>query len=64
MANDPKEPIELYRARWADQAHALRAELEEAGVPALVDSEVLQAIACEVPGRWVTALPRPLLLGP
>jgi Putative prokaryotic signal transducing protein len=60
MAEDPKEPIELYRARWADEAHALRAELVEAGVPALVDSELLQGIAGEVPGGWITA-PRVLV---
>jgi hypothetical protein len=61
MVMDPNEPVELYRARGADEAHALRAALERAGVPARVDGELLGGIAGEVPFGWVTA---PRLLVP
>src|SRR5215213_7410984 len=61
MADDPNEPVELYRARGADEAHALRAHLEAAGVPARVDGELLGGIVGEVPFGWVTA---PRLLVP
>jgi hypothetical protein len=54
MADDA-EPVELYRARGADEAHALRAHLEAAGVPARVDGELLGGIVGEVPFGWVTA---------
>src|SRR5215213_4309722 len=60
MADDPNEPVELYRARGAHAAHALRALLEAAGVPARVDGELLGGIAGEVPFGWVTA-PRVLV---
>ena len=53
--DDPNEPVELYRARGADEAHALRAHLEAAGVPARVDGELLGGIVGEVPFGWVTA---------
>jgi hypothetical protein len=52
---DPNEPVELYRARGADEAYALRAHLEAAGVPARVDGDLLGGIAGEVPFGWVTA---------
>ena len=52
---DPNEPVELYRARGADEAHVLRARLEAAGVPARVDGELHGGIAGEVPFGWVTA---------
>ena len=58
--DDPNEPVELYRARGADEAHALRAHLEAAGVAARVDGELLGGIAGEVPFGWVTA-PRVLV---
>ncbi|HKB01109.1 MAG TPA: CPBP family glutamic-type intramembrane protease [Gemmataceae bacterium] len=60
MTDDPDEPVELYRARSAAEAHALRTELEEAGITAQVDSELLQGIVGEVPGGWLTA-PRVLV---
>ncbi len=53
MAND--ELVELYRARGADEAHALRARLEDAGVMARVDGELLGGLVGEVPFGWVTA---------
>ena len=55
MADDPNEPVELYRARGADEAHVIRALLEQAGVPARVDGELLGGIVGEVPFGWVTA---------
>jgi Putative prokaryotic signal transducing protein len=58
---DENDPVELYRAREADEAQALRAHLEAAGVPARVDGELLGGIAGEVPFGWVTA---PRLLVP
>lgn len=54
MADD-NEPVELYRARGADEAHALKAHLDAAGIPAHVDGELLGGIAGEVPFGWVTA---------
>jgi hypothetical protein len=61
MADDPNEPVELYRARGADEAHALRAHLEAAGVQARVDGELLGGLVGEVPFGWATA---PRLLVP
>jgi len=55
MADDPNEPIELYRARGADEAHSLRAALDAAGITARVDGEMLSGIVGEVPFGWVTA---------
>jgi hypothetical protein len=60
MADD-NEPVELYRARGADEAHALKAHLDAAGIPAHVDGELLGGIVGEVPFGWVTA---PRLLVP
>jgi membrane protease YdiL (CAAX protease family) len=60
VTDDPDEPVELYRARSAAEAHALRTELDDAGIAAQVDSELLQGIVGEVPGGWVTA-PRVLV---
>lgn len=59
--DDANEPVELYRARGADEAHALRAHLEAAGIPARVDGEQLGGIAGEAPLGWATA---PRLLVP
>jgi hypothetical protein len=52
--DDPNEPVELYRARGADEAHALRAHLEAAGVKARVDGELLGGLVGEAPFGWVT----------
>jgi hypothetical protein len=52
---DENEPVELYRARGADEAHALKAHLEAAGIPARVDGELLGGVVGEVPFGWVTA---------
>jgi hypothetical protein len=53
--SDANEPVELYRARGPDEAHALRAHLEAAGVPARVDGELLTGVVGEIPGGWVSA---------
>ena len=60
MSDDFNEPVELYRARGVDEAHALRAHLEAAGIQARVDGELLGGIVGEVPFGWVTA-PRVLV---
>lgn len=52
---DENEPVELYRARGPDEAHALKAHLDAAGIPAHVDGELLGGIVGEVPFGWVTA---------
>ena len=52
--DDPNDPVELYRARGADEAHALLAHLE-AAVAARIDGEFLGGIVGEVPFGWVTA---------
>jgi hypothetical protein len=46
---DENEPVELYRARGADEAHALKAHLDAAGIPAHVDDELLGGVVGEVP---------------
>jgi membrane protease YdiL (CAAX protease family) len=60
MPDAPDDRVELYRARGADEAHALAAELFEAGVPARVENELLQGAVGEVPAGWATA-PRVLV---
>ena len=60
MPDAPDDLVELYRARGADEAHALAAELAEAGVLARIENELLQGVVGEVPGGWVTA-PRVLV---
>lgn len=47
--SDPNEPVELYRARGPAEAHALRAHLEAAGVPAQIDGELLGGVVGELP---------------
>jgi hypothetical protein len=61
MMDEPNEPVELYRARSPAEAHALRAHLEAAGVPAHVDGELLGGVVGELPAGWDTA---PRLLVP
>ena len=53
VADTPDELVELYRARGLAEAHALRIQLEEEGIAAQVDNEMLQGIVGEVPGGWV-----------
>lgn len=51
---DPSR-IELYRCKNLPEAHAIRAVLEDAGIAADVDGEMLQGVAGEVPFGWNTA---------
>src|SRR5688500_8264748 len=55
MPDAPDDPVELYRARGPAEAHALRILLEDSGILAHVDNEMLQGVVGEVPGGWVTA---------
>jgi Putative prokaryotic signal transducing protein/Type II CAAX prenyl endopeptidase Rce1-like len=61
MADDPGELVELYRAGSLPEAQALLVMLEDEGVPARVDNELLQGAVGELPAGWATA-PR-LLVG-
>jgi len=54
------EIVELYRARGLPEAQALYFRLEEAGIPARIDNEMLQGVIVEVPAGWDTA-PRVLV---
>src|SRR5262245_3059461 len=53
--------IELYRARGLPEAQALVFRLEETGIAARIDNEMLQGIVGEVPAGWVTG-PRVIVL--
>ncbi len=48
-------PVEIYRARSLQEAYALRLALEDEGVPARIDNEMLQNAVGELPGGWATA---------
>jgi len=61
MPSDPGEPIELYRARGGSEAQELLARLDEAGITARIDNDLLNGIVGEVPAGWVTA-PRLLVV--
>ena len=51
---DPKY-VEVYRARNAPEAHAIRMALEESGIRVLIEGELLQAAAGDLPLGWATA---------
>jgi len=56
MPDDTRnELVEMYRARGLPEAQALVFRLEEAGIAARIDNEMLQGIVGEVPAGWVTA---------
>src|SRR5262249_7433866 len=55
------ELVELYRACGLPEAQALYFRLEEAGISARIDNEMLQGVVGEVPAGWMTA-PRVLVL--
>ncbi len=44
--------IEVYRAKDSQQAHVLRTALEDAGIRALVEGELLQGALGGVPVGW------------
>jgi hypothetical protein len=46
--------VEVYRARDSFQAHLLRSALENAGIPALVQGDLLQG-AVAAPAEWFSA---------
>src|SRR5258708_7082719 len=47
--------IEVYRAKNLPQAHMIQIALEDAGIPAKLDGELLQGAVGELPIGWVTA---------
>jgi hypothetical protein len=52
--------VEVYRARSSAQAHLIKNALQEAGVPAIVENDLLQGVLGDVPLGWATA-PRVLV---
>ena len=52
--------VEVYRAKNSPQAHMLKAALEEAGISAVVEGDLLQGALGEVPLGW-TSSPRVLV---
>lgn len=55
MLNTPTEFVEVFRASHALQAHAIKFELNEAGIPTIIENEALQDAVGDVPGGWTTA---------
>jgi hypothetical protein len=47
--------VEVYRAKDSPQAHLLRSALEDAGIRALVEGDLLQGAVGELPVGWATA---------
>jgi len=63
MTEEPNDDlVELYRARGLPEAQALFFRLEEAGIAARIDNELLQGVIGEIPAGWNTA-PRVLVAG-
>jgi hypothetical protein len=52
--------VEIYRAASGPQAHVVRNFLQQAGIPAVVDGDLLQGLVGELPTGWSTA-PRVLV---
>ena len=46
---------EVYRAKDSAQAHLLKSALEDAGIRALVEGDLLQGALGEIPVGWSTA---------
>lgn len=61
MVSDDTRFVEIYRARGAGDAHLARIRLEESGIPVLLENELLQGVAGELPFGWSIA---PRLLVP
>jgi hypothetical protein len=55
--SDSEDPrfVEVYRARTSAQAHVVRNMLEEAGIAATIDNDLLQGVSGEVVMGWPTA---------
>jgi ribosomal protein L40E len=47
--------VEVYRAKNNPQAYALKLALEEAGICATIENELLQGVVGELPMGWATA---------
>jgi putative signal transducing protein len=47
--------VEIYRAKNLPQAHMIRIALEEAGIQAQIEGELLQGAVGQLPIGWVTA---------
>jgi hypothetical protein len=47
--------VEAYRARNLPEAHMIRIALEEAGIPAQIEGELLQGAVGDLPIGWPTA---------
>ena len=61
MVSDDTRFVEIYRARGAGDAHLARIRLEESEIPVLLENELLQGVAGELPFGWPIA---PRLLVP
>lgn len=61
MVSDDTRFVEIYRARSAGDAHLARIRLEESEIPVLLENELLQGVAGELPFGWPIA---PRLLVP
>jgi hypothetical protein len=49
------EPVIVYRAANGPQAHVVRNFLQNAGIPALIDGDLLQGGIGDLPPGWSTA---------
>jgi hypothetical protein len=47
--------VEVYRAQNSPQAHLLRSALEDAGIHALIDGDLLQGAVGQIPAGWASA---------
>ncbi len=52
--------VEVYRAKNSPAAHVLKAALEEAGITAVVEGDLLQGALGEIPLGWSSS-PRVLV---
>jgi hypothetical protein len=53
--NNEHRLVEVYRAQDGPQAHLFRMQLEEAGIPALVEGDQLQSAVGALPTGWSIA---------
>lgn len=55
MADEHTRFLEVFRPRNVPEAHVVRLRLEEAGIPVMVENEILQGVVGELPFGWPTA---------
>ena len=55
MASNEPRDVEVYRARNIAQAHLLKGLLENEGIPAQVENDLLQGAVGDIPMGWATA---------